>query len=153
MDVGVAFLLTLYSQAYTLETIHADALNKLQELRDAGKLSSADYDMITEDSKSEDVLSFMNDAILRHASSRSIKNKKVHENVKPLLDSVDRFGSVIDILASSSPQVHGVNPARLVWGAIKFVVLVSTLPGVRGWEVADDTHRSRVILLIRSMLS
>lgn len=130
LDIDLAFLLTLYSQAYTLETVYADALSRIKGLRDAGELSSADYDMITGDSKPDDIRSFLNDAILRRSNSRSIKKTQVDGKVKPLLDWLDRFGGVLDIFASSSPQIHGVNPARLLLGSIKFVVLVSMLTGM-----------------------
>ena len=113
------------SPSYTLETIYAGALDQIKKLRDAAKLSSADYDMITGDSRPEDVLTFMNDTILRHASYQSNKRIRVREKVKPLLEGLERFGGVIDIFASSSPQVHGVNPARLIWGFMKFLLLVS----------------------------
>ena len=111
-----------------METIYAGALDQIKELRDTGKLSSEDYDMITGDSRQEDILTFMNDTILRHASSQSSKRIRVREKAKPLLEGLERFGGVIDIFASSSPQVHGVNPARLIWGVMKFLLLVS-LPG------------------------
>ncbi|KAA6409811.1 MAG: hypothetical protein FRX48_06423 [Lasallia pustulata] len=113
------------SPSYTLETIYAGALDQIKELRDTGKLSSADYDMITGDSTPGDVLTFMNDTILRHARSQSDKQTRVREKAKPLLEGLERFGGVIDIFASSSPQVHGVNPARLIWGFMKFLLLVA----------------------------
>ncbi|KAA6409989.1 MAG: hypothetical protein FRX48_06603 [Lasallia pustulata] len=113
------------SPSYTLETIYAGALDQIKKLRDAAKLSSADYDMITGDSRPKDVLTFMNDTILRHASFQSNKRIRVREKAKPLLEGLERFGGVIDIFASSSPQVHGVNPARLIWGFMKFLLLIA----------------------------
>ena len=66
--------------------------------------------MITGDSRPEDVLTSMNDAILRHASTESIKNKKkrARGKVKPVLDGLERFGGVIDILASTLLGLCGV---------------------------------------------
>lgn len=155
LDPDVASSLTLCSPAYTLESVYADALDQVRGLRDDGHLSSTDYDMITGASKPEDVLTLMNDTILRHASSQSIKQKKerLRAKAKPLLEGIERYGGVIDILASSSPQLHGVNPARLLWGFIKFLLLVSLLINMsmsRKWLIQN---RSPVILSTLSMRS
>jgi len=45
------------------------------------------------------------------------------DKVEPFLDSLQQFSSVIDTFIQSNPQI-----VALVWGSVKFVLLVNTHP-------------------------
>ncbi|MCJ1305113.1 hypothetical protein MMC08_007927, partial [Hypocenomyce scalaris] len=113
------------SSGYTLESVYADALKQVRDLRGAGRLSSAHYDTITGTSTPKDVLASVNDAILRHGDAKSTTKTRMQNMGESLRPRLERFGTAIDMLAQSSPQVMGVNLVGLLWGTLKFFVVVA----------------------------
>ena len=124
--------------------MYADALKQVRDLRGAGRLSSAHYDTITGTSTPKDVLASVNDAILRHGDAKSTTKTRMQNMGESLRPRLERFGTAIDMLAQSSPQVMGVNLVGLLWGTLKFFVVVSLLINFRSdvWltrvQVAGD---------------
>ena len=123
----VALPLTERSSSYTLESVYADALKQVKDLRDAGRLSSAHYDTITGTSTPKDVLASVNDAILRHADAKSTTRARVQNMGESLRLRLERFGTAIDMLVQSSPQIMGLNLVGLLWGTLRFFIVVSLL--------------------------
>lgn len=111
--------------AYTLDSIYAEAIGQLKTLRDSGRLSSSDYDMLTTTKSPQDVLTFVDEAIKKSNAAHPIAKTRIGAVVEPLLQRLERFGAAIDMIVQSLPQIHGMNLIGLVWGGIKFVVVVS----------------------------
>ena len=109
----------------TFESIYADALDQLGALRSNGRLSDDDYKTITTTTNPNDVLETIHEIILDNASTQPEFKKRLVQVMEPLILRLERFGAVIDLITQSSPQVIGLNLVGLVWGTIKFVVLVS----------------------------
>ncbi len=51
--------------------------------------------------------------------------QKFWQIAKTLLMRLERFGTAIDLLAQSSPQILGLNLVGLLWGSLKFIIIVS----------------------------
>ncbi|KZP26380.1 hypothetical protein FIBSPDRAFT_949556 [Athelia psychrophila] len=103
------------SGSYDLESVYKTALDDLQDMRDAGQLSSADYDLITSTSKPGEVL----------LPAGAANASRVSALVEPLLARLERFGIVIDMVVPFSPQFMGVSILGIVWGSIKFMMAIA----------------------------
>lgn len=113
--------------AFTLETVYADALDKLQGLRDSGRLSPRDYNIITGTHNLQDLnLLLVNAAASTDEGSRSPSGMiRVRNLIESLLLRLERFGSALDMLAQSSPAMISVNVVGLIWGSLRFLITVS----------------------------
>jgi hypothetical protein len=111
--------------AYNLESIYAEAIGQLRTLRDIGRLSSSDYDMLTKAKGPQDMLAFVDEAIKISQAAHPDAKKRISAVVEPLLQRLERFGSAIDMIVQSLPQIHGLNLIGLVWGGIRFMMVVS----------------------------
>ncbi|KZP08930.1 hypothetical protein FIBSPDRAFT_250985 [Athelia psychrophila] len=103
------------SSSYDLEYICKTATNDLRDMRDAGQLSSADYDLITSTSKPGEILLPVGTA---NAS-------RISAAVEPLIALLEGFGAAIDMVVQFSPQFMGVSILGLVWGSIKFMMNIA----------------------------
>jgi hypothetical protein len=116
--------LTSRVNVYTLKSVYEDAILQLKELKDDGRLSQADFDMITGLSQPPDVLALIADK-MRYTKSDSNKKQRLFQIVGPSLLRLERFCSAIDVLAQSSPQMLGLNLVGLIWGSLKLTIVVS----------------------------
>ncbi|KZP17601.1 hypothetical protein FIBSPDRAFT_25658 [Athelia psychrophila] len=103
------------SGSYDLRAIYQGAIDQLQGMRDAGQLSSADYDLITSTSKPGEILLPVGTA---NAS-------RISAAVEPLLSLLEKFGTAMDLVMQFSPEFMSVNILGIVWGSIKFMMAVS----------------------------
>ncbi|KAI9854314.1 MAG: hypothetical protein M1824_000407 [Vezdaea acicularis] len=113
------------SPAFTLEEAYADAVAQLERLQQAGHLSLVDYNIVVDTRRPEELLAIINDAATRSAKSHPDAKKRVQRVVEPLLMRLERFGSAIDLLAQCSPQITGVNIVGLIWGSVKFLLVIA----------------------------
>ncbi|KZP24403.1 hypothetical protein FIBSPDRAFT_951170 [Athelia psychrophila] len=100
------------SGSYDLRFIYQGAIDQLQGMRDAGQLSSTDYDLITSTSKPGEILLPVGTA---NAS-------RISAAVEPLLSLLEGFGAAMDLVMQFSPEFMGVNILGIVWGSIKFMM-------------------------------
>ncbi|KZP13535.1 hypothetical protein FIBSPDRAFT_1049346 [Athelia psychrophila] len=100
------------SGSYDLRSIYQGAIDQLQGMRDAGQLSSADYDLITSTSKPGEIILPVGTA---NAS-------RISAAVEPLLSLLEGFGAAMDLVMQFSPEFMGVNILGIVWGSIKFMM-------------------------------
>ena len=84
----------------------------------------------------QDVLVIVNEAISRNRDSHPNIKKRVLDVVKPLMERLERFGSATDILAQCMPGVMGLNLVGLVWGFLKFVIVVSQWSSIGFYQTA-----------------
>ena len=113
-------------EEFTLETIYRDALEEIRLRRDSDLLSSRDYNVIT---STHDVLELYT-LLMTAESSKNVTcfpaaKTKTRNVVEPILLRFERFGTAIDMLAQSSPQVMGISAVGLLWGSLKLVFTVS----------------------------
>ena len=111
---------------FTLETIYRDALEDIRRRRDSGLLSSKDYNVITSTTDPLELYTLLMTAESRKSGTclPALKTK-TRNVVEPILLRFERFGTAIDMLAQSSPQVMGISVVGLLWGSLKFVLTVS----------------------------
>lgn len=109
---------------YDLELIYREAVDQLQSMRDTGQLSSVDYDMITSTSKPGEALLPMEKAIAK-LSEQQLSSSRISASVVPLMLRLERFSAAIDMVMQVSPQLMGVSLLGLVWGSIRFLLVVS----------------------------
>ncbi|KZP17459.1 hypothetical protein FIBSPDRAFT_26294 [Athelia psychrophila] len=92
-------------------------------MRDAGQLSSADYDLITSTKPNEVLLP------VEAAHARSLEThlgaSRIRESVDPLLQRLERFGEAMDKVVELSPEFMGVNILGIVWGSIRLMMMIA----------------------------
>ncbi|TDL21247.1 TPR-like protein [Rickenella mellea] len=115
----------LSTSGYTLDDIYKDALKKLRDLHDAGSISVADFEIIMGTTRPQDVLASVNEAISNHSGADATAPERIFKVAKPMLERMERFGSALDILVTSLPQVAGFNPVGIIWGCLKFVICIA----------------------------
>ena len=81
-----------------------------------------------------DVVSLTNE-VNKKDSSR--KSRVWAQRTRGILDSVQQYSAVVDTLVQANPAISG-----LVWGSIKFVILVAGPEStVAGWSLTDCISR------------
>ena len=124
-------------QGYTLEDIYEDAINQLRACKDAGHLSPADYESLMKTEKPEDILDTLQEAIEKNVALHTDTKRRAQSVLEPLLLRLERFSSTIDILAQSSPQAMGLNLVGLIWGSVRFLLVVSKSLNISSWNMID----------------
>jgi hypothetical protein len=109
---------------YSLEDIHDDAVKQLQQLQAADRLSSQDLSVLTGTKSGVDVLEFAKRVVADRESDSKIK-QKMDKVIGPLIERLKRFEGAIDALIGAVPKPMGADVAGLLWGSLKFVLLVS----------------------------
>lgn len=103
-----------------LHTTFKEAAGQLQH-----KLDPADFDIIRGAQSMQDLLKALDDALkpsnLAHDQARFSRFGKKMANVVSWLD---RNGAAIDMVVQSTPQIFGLSLMGLIWGGLKFVILV-----------------------------
>ena len=110
--------------SYTLETIYAGAVEQIKDLQDKGNVSQAEVDLITRTTTAQQFFDYTEGQISSNASL-SVHRSKTTETMQALLLRIKGFESALDMLAQSSPQILGINIVGLIWGTLKFVIVVS----------------------------
>ena len=122
---------------YTLEGIYEDAISQLRAFKDAGYLSPTEYESLLKAEKPEDILDTLQEAIEKNVSLHADTKRRAQSVLEPLLLRLERFSSAIDMLAQSSPQAMGLNLVGLIWGSVRFLLVVSKSLNVSSWEMID----------------
>lgn len=111
---------------YDLELIYKEAVDQLQSMRDVDQLSSVDHDLITSTRNPGEVILTVEDALAKF-SENQLNSSRISTSVMPLILLFERFGMAIDMVMQfhGSTQFLGVSIVGLVWGSIKFLIIVS----------------------------
>lgn len=110
------------SKEYSIEDIHEDAIEQLQKLQANGQLSVDDITVLTRTRTSEEVLDYAKQ-IIQDKNSTKVK-EKLNGTVNVLTERLDRFQDAIDVLVRLAPSPMGIDVAGLLWGSLKFVLMV-----------------------------
>jgi hypothetical protein len=105
-----------------LESVRAAAL---QQLKETGLLSSAEYAGVEGTAGLQDILQSVDEIISRDITTRP-QAEKVTGVLKSLFQRLGKFESAIDMLAGSMPQVCGFNLVGMIWGSLKLFIAVSS---------------------------
>jgi hypothetical protein len=105
----------------TLESVRAAAL---QQLKETGLLSPAEYAGVEGTVGLQDILQSVDEIISRDITTRP-QAKKVTGVLKSLLQRLGKFESAVDMLAGSMPQICGFNLVGMIWGSLKLFIAVS----------------------------
>ncbi|KAI9817428.1 MAG: hypothetical protein M1827_001037 [Pycnora praestabilis] len=84
-----------------------------------------DYNSLLAAKGPEDVLSSVEDVIYMDAAIHPNTKHRMRVVVEPLVGRFERFSSAIDMLAQSSPQAMGVSVVGLIWGSLKFIIMIA----------------------------
>jgi hypothetical protein len=104
---------------------------------DAGHLSPADYELLLKTEKPEDVLDTLQEAIEKNATLHADTKRRARSALEPLLLRLERFSSAIDMLAQSSPQAMGLNFVGLIWGSVRFLLVVNKSLDISSWDMVN----------------
>jgi len=110
---------------YTLEAIHRNAIQELRARKEGGSLSTSDFELIAQNSSFEDVVSQFNAAVGKCRDSE--KKRRIPNIGHSVVHRLEKFGMAIDMLAQSMPEVVGINPVGIIWGSIRFILIVGGL--------------------------
>ena len=103
-----------------LHSTFKDVVGQLQH-----KLDPADFDIIRRAQSVQDVLKAVDDALkqsnLTQEQSRFARFREAMANVVRWLD---KNSSAIDMVVQSTPQICGLSLMGLIWGGLKFIVIV-----------------------------
>jgi len=105
---------------FTLESVYADALKEIESLHVSGRLSKEYYDVLLRTTNPSDLITNV-------GNSSRLQNGGGHfeKIVKPTVARLNRYAKAIDMIAQSSPQAYGLNIVGLVWGSLKFLLVVA----------------------------
>lgn len=132
--------------SFDLQSIYQDALKKLQLMRDQGKITSANYDLIANTKDPAEI-----EGVVTASQAQPETTKRALKVVRPLLEQLKRFGPALDVFAGAAlPQSMGVNFLGLVWGSIKFFMVVSVIQFLRRSAVQLINDRSSRMFLTHS---
>jgi hypothetical protein len=115
---------------YTFETIHKEAVDQLKQLQSENRLSDQDFAVLTGTQSGEDVLNYARDVILK-CDANSKRREKIKRVLEPLILRLDRYDSAISSLVTALPSAFGANIAGLIWGSLKFVLMVCIASSTR----------------------
>ena len=106
-----------------LHSTFKDVVGQLQH-----KLDPADFDIIRRAQSVQDVLKAVDDALkqsnLAHEQSRFARFREAMANVVRWLD---KNSNAIDMVVQSTPQICGLSLMGLIWGGLKFIVIVCSI--------------------------
>jgi len=91
----------------------------------SGCLPQQEYDALATATTMDDVVRAFHSALESHQQSRKTPNSQVIKTFEPLMLRLERFTTAIDILVQASPQAFGFNPALVIWGCLKIILIVS----------------------------
>ncbi|KAK6530033.1 hypothetical protein TWF694_003407 [Orbilia ellipsospora] len=91
---------------------------RLQDAIDAfcASVSAADRSKLPSSPHSRDVTDLVSQANSVHSTWRS---RRFGDRIQPFLKAVNEFSTVVDVMVQSNPEI-----ASLVWGSIKFVMII-----------------------------
>ncbi|KAF7972002.1 hypothetical protein HWV62_19285 [Athelia sp. TMB] len=92
-------------------------------MRARGQITSADYNLITTTSKPGEILDAVQGAIA--SQTHSDARTRISQVVKPLLERLERSGSAIDMVIGAAPQIVGASVLGLVWGSVRFLMIMA----------------------------
>src|SRR5580700_10626855 len=131
-------MLTTLRTTHTPESVYMDAMKQLGALRADGRLSHEDYEIVTGTTKPEEVLELVNTSIISNTGTDSKIKKRLKQTVEMFVRRMERFGSAIDMVVQSSPQILGLNLVGLIWGSVRFLLVVSEHSRLRTAETPTD---------------
>jgi hypothetical protein len=112
------------SASYTSEELYQNAVQELRARKEKGSLTDSDFNIIATSTSLQDVLDELRRVIENSPPSNHVK-EQICRIGTGLLRRFERFGTAIDMLAQSSPQIMGVSLIGLTWGSLKFLMIVS----------------------------
>jgi len=125
-------------KGYALKDVYLDAHKQLRNLKAAGQLSADDFQIITAKAQPDDLRTLVNDAIHRSSAADA---KRAQDIVHRLVIFLKRFENALDMIVQSLPQIMGLSLAGLIWGGLKFVLVVSQQVGHMVLRWRSSRHR------------
>lgn len=106
-----------------LHSTFKDAVEELQQ-----KLEPADFDIIRTAQGVQDVLKVVDDAIKQaNLAPEQVQFARFREVLAIVVRWLDKNSVAIDMVVQSGPQICGLSLMGLIWGGLKFLVIVCPL--------------------------
>lgn len=103
-----------------LHSIFKEAVKELQH-----KLDPTDFDIIRRAQSIQDVLKAVDDALKQsNLISRHVRFARFRGAMANVVRWLDKNGAAIDMVVQSSPQICGLSVMGLIWGGLKFLIIV-----------------------------
>ena len=115
----------LNKRTYTIDSIYKDALAQLDTTQGFGQLPAKYHEILTSTKIADDLLSCLD--LTDNSSTQNTASKgKLKKATASTVARLRRYSDAIDMIAQSSPQAFGVNVTGIVWGSIKFLLVIAT---------------------------
>jgi len=108
------------ARTFSLESVYADASKQIESLHVSGRLSKEYYDVLLRTTNPDDLITNVSNSS-RLQDGGGYFQKVVDSTVA----RINRYADAIDMIAQSSPQAYGLNIVGLVWGSLKFLLVVA----------------------------
>ncbi len=110
---------------YTLNSIYRDALARLDITQGCGQLPAKYHEILIHTTNADDLLSSL-DIIEKSSTQSTVPKGRLEKAIASTAARLRRYSDAIDMIAQSSPQAFGVNVTGIVWGSIKFLLVIAT---------------------------
>ncbi|GAB1309888.1 hypothetical protein MFIFM68171_00098 [Madurella fahalii] len=110
------------SPPFGLKDVYEGAVRELKTRKDNGDLSRSDFDLITRSTGILDLMSQVQDVIVDR--QQHAKGRRVLAIGDSVLKKLQAFGSAIDMLVQSVPDVLDMGIVGLLWGTLRFFLLI-----------------------------
>lgn len=108
------------TQTFTLESVCADALRNFESLHVSGRLSKKYYDVLLRTTSPDELI-----INVGNSSGLQKDEGRFEKVVDSTVARINRYADAIDMIAQSSPQAYGLNIVGLVWGSLKFLLVIA----------------------------
>jgi len=127
--VARATLTSQSAPSYDLREVYEEATRELKIRKDNGHLTEADFDLITHATGIQDLMAQVRGIIVDR--QQHIKGRRVLAIGDSLLKKLQGFGSAIDMLVQSVPDILDMGLVGLLWGSLRFFLLVRVPPALQ----------------------
>jgi hypothetical protein len=103
-----------------LDSTFTEAVEELQR-----KLDPADFDIIRGAQSVQDVLEVIDDALKQsNLAPGQARFARFREAMANVLQWLETNSAAIDMVVKSTPQICGLSLMGLIWGGLKFLIIV-----------------------------
>lgn len=98
----------------------------MKSARSDSRFSDEELAVLLSTQRAEDVLKYARDTMRTGSpdSKRGQKMQNMSRLVEPLISKLERYDNAINALLGLIPSPYGINYAGLIWGSLKFMLMV-----------------------------
>lgn len=108
---------------FTADDVYQSAITQLAVLVDKDIITSSNYELLRT-GNAERLIAHVAETIETREKKKLEERGRLQKAVEGLFENLNRYSGPIDMVVQSSPQVMGLSLAGLIWGGLKFFVVV-----------------------------